>query len=86
MESGKYAIYEISVKSYKKRFVFLVTLTLSLTCFSQPELLKVKIHTNIITNHHRVMENGCIWEGVSLMNICWVSQSAVFCQVLNAVQ
>ena len=26
------------------------------------------------------MENGCIWEGILLMNICWVSQSAVFCQ------
>ena len=28
---------------------------------------------------HRVMENGCIWEGILLMNTCWVSQ------VLNAV-
>ena len=45
-----------------------------------------KNHINIKTNRHRVMENGCIWEGILLMNICWVSQSAVFCQVLNAVQ
>ena len=49
-----------------------------------------KNHINIKTNRHRVMENGCIWEGISL-NECfcllsWISQSAVFYQVLNAVQ
>ena len=45
-----------------------------------------KNHINIKTNRHRVMENGCIWEGISLMNVWWVSQSAVFYQVLNPVQ
>ena len=33
---------------------------------------------------HRVVGDGCIWEGISLMNACWVSQS-VFYEVLNAV-
>ena len=33
---------------------------------------------------HRVMGDGCIWKGISLMNACWVNQS-VFYQILNAV-
>ena len=33
---------------------------------------------------HRVVGNGCIWEGILLVNACWVSQS-VFCKVLNPV-
>ena len=33
---------------------------------------------------HRVVGDGCIWEGISPMNSCLVSQS-VFYQVLNAV-
>ena len=33
---------------------------------------------------HRVVGDGCIWEGLSLINACWVSQS-VFYEVLNAV-
>ena len=44
-----------------------------------------KNHINIKTNRHRVMENGCIWEGISLMNACWVNPSALLYQVLNAV-
>ena len=34
--------------------------------------------------HRRAVGNGCIWEKISLMNTCCVSQS-VFYQVLNAV-
>ena len=33
---------------------------------------------------HRVIGDGCIWKGISLMNTCWVSQS-VFYEVLNTV-
>ena len=33
---------------------------------------------------HRVIGDGCIWEGISLTNACLVSQ-LVFYQVLNAV-
>ena len=40
-----------------------------------------KNHIKIKTNRHWVMENGCIWEGILLMNTCWVSQ-LVFYQVL----
>ena len=32
-----------------------------------------KNHIKIKTTHHRVMENGCIWEGIPLMNGYWVS-------------
>ena len=42
-----------------------------------------KNHIKIKTNHFRFTENGCIWEGMSLMNACWVSE---FYQVLKAVQ
>ena len=38
----------------------------------------------MIITHHRVIGDGCIWGGISLMNDCRVSQS-VFYQVLNAV-
>ena len=38
----------------------------------------------IIIIHHRVTGNRWIWEGISLMNACWVSQSG-FYQVLNPV-
>ena len=47
------------------------------------KLLKVQIPKIIIT-HHRVVGDGCIWEGISLINACWVSQ-LVLCQVLNPV-
>ena len=47
------------------------------------KLLKVQIPKIIIT-HHKVVGDGCIWEGISLMNACWVSQ-LVPCQVLNPV-
>ena len=33
---------------------------------------------------HKLVGDGCIWEGISLINACLVSQS-VFYQVLNAV-
>ena len=33
---------------------------------------------------HRVVGDGSIWEGISLINVCWVSQS-VFYEVLNVV-
>ena len=45
---------------------------------------------NVATNNikiktiHRVGGNGCIWEGLSLINTSWVSQS-LFYEVLNAV-
>ena len=29
-----------------------------------------KNHIKIKTTHHRVMDNGCIWEGISPMNAC----------------
>ena len=29
-----------------------------------------KNHIKIKTTHHKVMENRCIWEGLSLMNTC----------------
>ena len=29
-----------------------------------------KNHIKIKTNHFRFTENGCIWEGMSLMNAC----------------
>ena len=29
-----------------------------------------KNHIKIKKNRHRVMENGCIWEEISLMNAC----------------
>ena len=32
---------------------------------------------------HRIVGDGCIWKGISLMNVCWVSQ-LVFHKVLNA--
>ena len=44
-----------------------------------------KNHIKIEIIRHRFMENGCIWEGISLTNACWVIQS-VFYQVVNAVQ
>ena len=34
--------------------------------------------------HHKFVGDGCIWEGISLMNACRVSQSVLY-QVLNAV-
>ena len=34
--------------------------------------------------HHRSIEDGCIWEEISLMNACWVSQSVLH-QYLKAV-
>ena len=34
-----------------------------------------KNHIKNETIRHRVMENECIWEGILLMNACWVSQS-----------
>ena len=39
---------------------------------------------NNIKITHRVVRDGCFWEGISLMNACWVSQS-VFYEVLNIV-
>ena len=33
------------------------------------KLLKVQIPKMIIT-HHRVVGDGCIWEGMSLINAC----------------
>ena len=40
----------------------------------------VKVKTFESTNHikikitcHRVMEDACIWEGISFMNACWVN-------------
>ena len=32
---------------------------------------------------HRVIGDGCIWEGILLMNVCCVNQSVIH-QVLNA--
>ena len=32
-----------------------------------------KNHIKIKITRHRIMENGCIGEGMSLMNACWVS-------------
>ena len=29
-----------------------------------------KNHIKIKRTRHRIMENGCIWEGMSLMNAC----------------
>ena len=43
-----------------------------------------KNHMKIKTTRHRDMENGHIWEGISLINACWVSQS-VFYQVKENV-
>ena len=40
--------------------------------------MKIKI------TQHRVIRDGCISEGISLMNVCWFSQS-VFNHVLNTV-
>ena len=37
-----------------------------------------------IKKTHRVIWDGCIWNGISLTNASWVSQS-VLCEVLNAV-
>ena len=48
------------------------------------EHLKEKNHIKIQINHHRVIENRSIWEGISPMNACWVSQRE-FYQVLNPV-
>ena len=36
-----------------------------------------------IKKTHRVIWDGCIWNGISLTNASWVSQS-VLCEVLNA--
>ena len=55
-----------------------------------PELVKtlfpVESTNNIKINiiHHRVIGDGCICQGISHMNTCWVSQS-VFYQFLNVV-
>ena len=46
--------------------------------FESTNNIKIKI------TRHGVTEDGCIWEGISPMNPCWVSQS-VFYQVWNAV-
>ena len=53
---------------------------------NQPELLKVAIYNNLKVKitHHRVIGDGCIWEGISPE--CLQSQSVVFYQVLNAGQ
>ena len=53
---------------------------LAWTLFPVESTSKVKIKIT----HHRVIGDGCIWEGISLINACWVSQS-VFYQVLQAV-
>ena len=46
-------------------------------------LLKVQNNIKIKVTRHRVIGDGWIWEGISLMNPCWVSQSVIE-QVLNA--
>ena len=38
----------------------------------------------IKVTRYRVIGDGYIWEGISLINPCWASES-VFYQVLNAV-
>ena len=42
--------------------------------FESTNNIKIKI------TRHILMEDECIWEGISFMNACWVSQS-----VLNVV-
>ena len=55
---------------------------------SQNFIFCLKVATNNIhikiKKIHRVVEDGCIWEGrsLTLMNVCWVSQS-VLKEVLN---
>ena len=47
----------------------------------------LKVATNgikIKKTHQIVIEDGLIWEGISLMNACWISQW-VFYRVLNAI-
>ena len=46
-------------------------------------LLKVQNNIKIKVTRHRVIGDGWIWEGISLMNPSWVSQSVIE-QVLNA--
>ena len=67
-------MYEISlkIKSYS-----LYDSKLART-FESKNQVKTKI------TRHRVMGNGCIWERISLMNPCGVSQS-VFYQFLIVV-
>lgn len=42
-----------------------------------------KVLIKIKTTHYKVTEDGCIWEGIWLMNACWVRKSVIY-QVLNA--
>ena len=46
MESGKYAIDLIPVKSYEKSFVFLATLTLTIPNVFEPISFKADTSTN----------------------------------------
>ena len=40
-------------------------------------LLKVQNDIKIKVTRHRVIGDGWIWEGISLMNPCWVGQSVI---------
>ena len=54
-------------------------LTRILFPFESTNIIKIKV------TRHKVIGDGCIWEGISLMSTCWVSQS-VFHQVLKGSQ
>ena len=47
------------------------------TTFESKNDTKTKI------SHHRVTKNGYIWEGISLMNPCWVGESVSFLTSFN---
>ena len=54
---------------------------------NQQEFFKVALYNNLKTKiiRHRVIGDGCIWEGISPINASRVNQS-LFYQVLNAGQ
>ena len=82
---------EICTGSYSnglrsKNWVYENKTTLIFAIMNKPELLfllKVQI-TKIKITRHRVIGDEYIWEEISLMNACWVSQSVLH-QYLKAV-
>ena len=67
----------LKLKSYS------LYIELTRTLFPTESTNDIKIETT----HQRSIEDGCIWEGISLMNACWaVSQFSIVSIVLNAVR
>ena len=70
-------IFEINTKSYSLCMYCIFMIVKAKTFERSTNHIETKI------TRRRFMEDACILDGISLMNVCWVNQSA-FYQVLNA--